>query len=171
MDQTRSGPWRLYSGQRSVFANTKTFQSPLSAKNRYVCQPRKYPTQTLHCKVPSLAGFRRRFFEVHSGKSGGLLCQSPMEGDLPMVETSQNASPGQVLGGFTSMGWCSMVAPTSKTARTWYPSVANPSSPRIVSELLVTAHAKANVGPDLAVFLRMVLESQEVQAEAINLFL
>ena len=118
-----------------------------------------------------MAGIGHRLLKVQSRAGGALLCPPPLEGDLPMVETSKNAPPRQVLGGVTSMGWCSMVAPTSKTARPWYPNFANPSSASVVSELLGRAHAKAKVAPDLSTFIRRVLESQKVQTEAINLFL
>ena len=64
-----------------------------------------------------------------------------------------------------------MVAPTSKTASPWDPSLKNKFLRGNVSELLGRAYAQAKMAPDLHSFIRAVLESQQVQTQDINSFL
>lgn len=171
MDTSRTGPWGLYSQQKFVPSAKEKIWPTLLSKGGHFCKSRQCPTSPVHLTLPTLASTEVRRTEVRSDRHNRLLCQPTMENNPSVVEAFKNEPRGEMSGHFANVGWCHMVAPTSKTARPWHPHSASSSISRTVSERLGRAHAKAKVAPDLSTFIRKTLESQEVQTEAINFFL
>ena len=100
-----------------------------------------------------------------------MLRKSPLENHPQVVGQALEKPPLKLFNGDPFVGFRTMVAPVSKTAKVWDPSSGSSPLPRHVLELYGRANASSSLAPSLHSFVWKVLESKKVSPTEIDLFL
>jgi len=97
--------------------------------------------------------------------------QIPVDNHLTMVKSIVEQPAHKVLNDNSLLGWCTMVAPTSKTANPPHTGDFGPTVSGDVHQLPRAIYECAKMAPNLHTFIRGALQAKQISLEDTNTFL
>ena len=105
------------------------------------------------------------------GGHQNVLCKPSLDSNSRLAEQTVGQSPPRMHDDNPILGWCTMVAPTSKNAMPPDNSIHHPPIQWDVSKLPGGVHEGTKMAPPLQCIIRKALEAKQVQTEDIDTFL
>ena len=140
-------------------------------KHRHVCLPWKSSTQKFCFQVPPLGSKPAGRLKLPFKRHFPMPCKSRVDHYKPMVGQIKGQPKFDMHDDHPLLGWCTMVAPTSKTAVPPGTSFSDPPIPWYVSKLPGGVCEGAKMAPPLHSIIRKALDAKQVQNEDIDTFL
>ena len=165
------GQGGLYHGQPIVPFSEKKLEKSHQTHHRHVCLPWQSPTKNFCFKTTPLGSQQARCLKLSPLGLNRNLCKPPMENYFKLAAKVVGKPPPKMSDGHPPLGWCTMVAPTSKTAVPPHPSICNTSLSRDVQKLPGGIYATTQVAPSLHSVIRKTLEGKQISPEDIDLYL
>jgi hypothetical protein len=169
--QMGTGQGGLHPKQKSFSVSTKEHGSLHHTNSGHVCIPRKSPTEKVCLQIPPLASSGGRCSEMSFAKLQSMLCKPPLESHWPMAtQTKRKQAPAMYVNS-PILGFKSMVAPNSETARQGDPKFSDKTISWDVQKLLGRVHALSTLAPRLSDCIRKGLQAKQVSSEAQDTYL
>jgi hypothetical protein len=169
--QMGTGQGGLHPKQKSFSVSTKEHGSLHHTNSGHVCIPRKSPTEKVCLQIPPLASSGGRCSEMSFAKLQSMLCKPPLESHWPMATQTKRKQAPAMHANSPILGFKSMVAPNSETARQGDPKFSDKTISWDVQKLLGRVHALSTLAPRLYDCIRKGLQAKQVSFEAQDTYL
>ena len=116
LESSKSGSGGLHHGWTTFQVPPKYDEIMGKSKSGHVCKSRKSPSGQICFSNSILGSGGGKCSTLPPRKFHRSLCKSPVDNHLTMVKSIVEQPAHKVLNDNSLLGWCTMVAPTSKTA-------------------------------------------------------